>query len=423
MKKVVQGAKKLFFRLVSGGCLPGLLLAVILIVPTVCQPAHAARYAAIVVESETGRILHARNPDKPVYPASLTKMMTLYLVFEALAQGRLSLDQKFKVSRQASRQPASRLGLKPGSHLSVREAILALVTKSANDVATVVGEALGNGSEKAFARMMTRKAKTLGMRRTQFRNASGIHDPRQQSTARDMSILARALLRDFPQYYSYFSTTKFRHGGRSYGNHNKLLKSYKGMDGIKTGYIRASGYNLAASAEREGDRLVAVVIGGKTSKKRNRQVARLLDKSFATLKARKARVQKVRPSKTNLARVNPSTSQTHPPVVRPQPRAQAIPSASGDPHYWSVQLGAFKKYTQALRLAHKVVDQLSNEADRARIHVLRLDQSTQSLYRSRLTGYNERQARAVCRKIKALGMECLLVVPDKKRRKLASAVP
>ena len=401
----------------------GLFLAAFLMILALNEPAHAARYAAIVVESESGRILHARNPDKPIYPASLTKMMTLYLMFEALAQGSLSLDDRLTVSARASRQPASRLGLKSGSSISVEHAILALVTKSANDVATVVGEALGHGSEKGFARIMTNKAKKLGMRRTMFRNASGIHDSLQKSTARDMSLLARALLRDFPQYYSYFSTTKFRHGGRSYGNHNKLLKSYKGMDGIKTGYIRASGYNLAASAERDGDRLIAVVIGGQTSSKRNRQMAKLLDQSFARLKARKLQARTTKAPRTYAVARSSSASQHYTPVTRPQPRAVVTPAGLSDTHYWSVQLGAFKKYTQALRLAHNVVDQLSDEAERRRIHITRLHQSAQSLYRSRLIGYNERQAKAVCRKIKALGMDCLPVVPGKRQRKLASIAP
>ncbi|MDJ0981468.1 MAG: serine hydrolase [Kiloniellales bacterium] len=241
-----------------------------------------AKYASVVIDAETGEVLHAKNSNTRNYPASLVKMMTLYMVFDALEKRKLKLNQGLRVSRRAAGMPPSKLGLRRGQTIRVKEAILALVTKSANDVAVVVAEAIG-GTESQFARKMTKKARKLGMKRTTFRNASGLPNRRQLSTARDMATLARALIRDFPQYYHFFATQKFKYRGRTYRNHNKLLRTYSGADGIKTGYIRASGYNLVASSVRNGRRVIAVVFGGKTSRSRNRHTATLLDRGFKRL--------------------------------------------------------------------------------------------------------------------------------------------
>ncbi len=254
-----------------------LLLAALLLVPS--DAAQARRYASIVVDADTGEVLHARHPNRQAYPASLTKMMTLYMVFEALEKGKLQVNQRLPVSKRAASMPPSKLRLKRGSSIAVKDAILALVTKSANDVAVVVAEALG-GSESNFAKMMTRRARELGMTRTVFRNASGLPNSKQLSTASDMAKLAQALLRDFPVRYRYFATRSFKYNGRSYRNHNNLLKNYKGTDGIKTGYTHASGYNLAASAVRANKRLIAVVFGGKTARSRDRHMHKLLNKAF-----------------------------------------------------------------------------------------------------------------------------------------------
>ncbi len=259
-----------------------LCCALVVAAMTLFVPQAHARYASIVIEAGTGRVIHAVNADTRKYPASLTKMMTLYMVFDALDKGKLKLGQRLQVSKRATQMPPSKLGLKRGKSITVKNAVLALVTKSANDVAVVIAEALG-GTESQFARQMTDRARTLGMTRTTFRNASGLPNSRQKSTARDMSILASALLRQFPEYYHYFSTTRFSYRGRVYGNHNRLLKSYEGMDGIKTGYIRASGFNLVASAKRNGRRLIGVVFGGKSSRSRDRHMAKLLNRSFGEL--------------------------------------------------------------------------------------------------------------------------------------------
>ncbi len=241
-----------------------------------------AKYASIVIDAESGEVLYAKNSNTRNHPASLVKMMTLYMVFDALEKRKLKLNQGLRVSRRAAGMPPSKLGLRRGQTIRVKEAILALVTKSANDVAVVVAEAIG-GTESQFAQKMTKKARQLGMKRTTFRNASGLPNRRQLSTARDMATLAKALIRDFPQYYHYFGTKKFKFRGRTYRNHNKLLRTYAGADGIKTGYIRASGYNLVASSVRNGRRVIAVVFGGKTSRSRNRHTATLLDRGFKRL--------------------------------------------------------------------------------------------------------------------------------------------
>ena len=199
-----------------------------------------------MIEEKTGRVLFSRNADKKLYPASLTKIMTLYLLFEEVAQGRLSMKSKLPVSRVAASRSPSKLYLQPGSSISVEDAILALVTKSANDVATVVSEAL-SGTEREFAKRMTRKARSLGMINTTFKNASGLPNRAQKSTARDMARLGVAIRRDFPQFYHYFSRTSFSYKGRKFGNHNKLLRQFDGTDGIKTGYTHASGFNLVAA--------------------------------------------------------------------------------------------------------------------------------------------------------------------------------
>lgn len=245
-------------------------------------PCAAREYSALVVEPESGQVLYEKYANELRHPASITKIMTLYLVFEALERGDITLNTPFEVSRNAVLRPPSRLGLKPGESISVEDAILALVTRSANDVATVIAENLG-GSEAAFAEMMTAKARSLRMRDTLFRNASGLPDPQQVTTAWDMYRLAKSLLQDFPRYYPYFSTLRFYYQGRSFDNHNHLMETYPGMDGIKTGFINASGFNLVASAKRGGRRLVGVIFGGPSARGRDEHMRDILDDGFAQL--------------------------------------------------------------------------------------------------------------------------------------------
>jgi D-alanyl-D-alanine carboxypeptidase len=264
-------------------------LAAAIAVTAVAAPAEAARrkargpagggygppYAAMVVDANTGKTLYAENEDALRHPASITKVMTLYLLFEQLDRGKLRLDSELTVSDFASRQAPTKLGLRPGSTIQVEDAIKGLVTKSANDAAVAIAENIA-GSEEAFAEMMTRKARELGMTRTVYHNASGLPDPAQVTTARDLVILGRAIQDRFPRYYPYFSTRSFAYRGSNIRNHNRLLGKIDGMDGIKTGYTRMSGFNLLTSVRTEGRHVVAVVLGGRSAAARDQQMASLL---------------------------------------------------------------------------------------------------------------------------------------------------
>ncbi|TDK48137.1 D-alanyl-D-alanine carboxypeptidase [Antarcticimicrobium luteum] len=242
-------------------------------------PARAAPYAAMVMDARTGEVLHARNADTRLHPASLTKMMTLYIAFEAVRNGEISMDTMVRVSQNAAAEPPSKLGLKAGQKIALRYLVRAAAVKSANDAATAIGEAI-SGSEAAFARRMTRTAKALGMTRTTFRNAHGLTENGHLSTAHDMTILGRHLLYDFPEYYNLFSRKSTSAGIKTVTSHNRILNTYKGADGIKTGYTRAAGFNLVASAQRGDERVIATVFGGKSSSSRNAKVAELLDLGF-----------------------------------------------------------------------------------------------------------------------------------------------
>jgi D-alanyl-D-alanine carboxypeptidase len=408
------------------------LAALALVVAAALSPAGGAqaRYAAIVVDYDTGRVLHETNADTRNYPASLAKMMTLYLVFEALERGDLSLDQKLTVSRRAAGMPAAKLGLKRGQTISVKNAILALVTKSANDAAVVVAEALA-GKETKFALRMTKKARALGMKRTSFRNASGLPNRRQLSTARDMATLARALIRHFPKHYKLFSTKDFVYKGRRHRNHNRLLRKYAGADGIKTGYIRASGFNLAASVSRNGRRLIAVVFGGKTPRSRDRHIAKLLDRGFAELAS--AGPDKIpappprKPSFALAADFAPATEIT--PHVRaivpkgPRPKqAEAVEIGSAekpvpDPS-WGIQVGAYYRYKPAKRAAVAAAERLPGLLDETRVMITHIKGQRGRIYRSRLVGLTEAKARTACRRLEKAKVDCLVV---RVRRKLALA--
>jgi len=246
--------------------------------PAIARPV----YEAILLDVQTGQVLSELNGDVSTPPASLTKMMTLYLTFEALKQGRLRLDQTLPVSDYAASRAPSKLGLKPGEAVSVQDLILGVVTKSANDAAVVLAEALG-GSEAAFAQEMNSRARQLGMNSTVYYNASGLPDPNQHTSARDIARLSLALYQEFPEECRFFSTRLFVFRGQQLRNHNHLLESYPGLDGIKTGFVDASGFDLAASAVRDGRRLIGVVMGGHSAASRDRQMAALLDQGFADI--------------------------------------------------------------------------------------------------------------------------------------------
>ncbi|MDX2103988.1 MAG: D-alanyl-D-alanine carboxypeptidase family protein [Alphaproteobacteria bacterium] len=411
-------------------------------------PPVEARTASLVMDAATGEILHASNPDLQLFPASLTKMMTIYLAFEAVRDRKLSWESRLPVSAYAASMSPTKLGLSPGERITLEDAVLGLMTKSANDAAVVVAEALA-GSEAQFARLMTQKARRLGMGRTQFQNASGLPDPGQVSTARDMGVLGRALIRDFPTYYPMFATRGFTHEGRWHGNHNALLGTYAGADGIKTGFIRASGYNLVASAQRGNRRLIGVVFGGQSSAQRNQTMMRLLDRGFggdfedrpppasAAVAQRSddrrggqgdgegARI--VRTAMATPAVVTPpqrraATPPAAPvaarpvapaPAARPQPAPAATPARGAAPAAarggWAIQVGAFAREPAARAAATNAQRQARLPAGQVQVTEVRTGGA--NLFRARVAGLSEGEARAACRSLERERMTCAVSSP------------
>jgi D-alanyl-D-alanine carboxypeptidase len=353
--------------------------------------AAAAVHAAIVVDAASGAVLYRRNAAVRTHPASLTKMMTLYLLFEALERGDVAPDTAFAVSRHAAAQAPTKLGLRPGETIKIRHLIAALVTKSANDAAVTVAEGLA-GSESRFAERMTRTARRLGMRGTRFANASGLPAKRQYTTARDMALLSLALLRDHPRRYRHFATRAFAWRGRTHLNHNHLLTSFKGMDGIKTGFINASGFNLAASAVRGGRRYVAVVMGGDSARARDRRVAALLEDAFAGRLGGGGGVLMAASDEA----VDGGTG------GRLAAAAAAIPPA----RRWRIEVGAFASRRAALRAARKAAVSLRGTQ---RVEIVRPRGSR--TYRSRLARFARNEARAACRQLRRHGIGCTPVAP------------
>lgn len=373
----------------------------------------SARYASIVVEAKTGRILHAVNAETKNYPASLTKIMTLFMTFEAIKKGTLQLQQKLPISRTAEGRSPSKLGLRRGETITVENAIKALVTKSANDVATILAEAMG-GTERKFARLMTDRAHALGMNDTTFKNASGLPNRSQLSTAKDMAILARAVLYGHPKMYRHFARESFTYKGRTYRSHNRLMSRYQGMDGIKTGYIRASGFNLVASAQRGGKRVIAVVFGGKTSKARDRRVASLLDDGFAALqtvvassgKLRNLPVSPVRAKYKAVDQTKEANVASRTPLPPP-----AVNPASGQIRSWAIQVGAYNRYAPAhlavTRAARAVPSLLGNK-----FQIVRQRSKTRrglQIYKARLLVPSESNARNSCRALKRRKIDCMVI--------------
>ncbi len=303
---------------------------------TTASSSYSPAYAAIVIDANSGSILHSAHADATRHPASLTKIMTLYMLFERLDSGKLSLDSRLRVSEHAADQSPTKLGLREGSTITVEDAIKGMVTRSANDAAVVVAENLA-GSEEEFARQMTRKARALGMTNTTYRNASGLPDTAQVTTARDQATLGRAIQERFPRYYKYFSTRSFTFRGQRIGNHNRLLGKVEGVDGIKTGYIRASGFNLVTSVKRDGRHVVAVVLGGASAGARDARMRALLAQHVEKASTRKTapmiaeapardapapRAAAARQDSTVAARFEMASA-----ASKPVPARQAAPSA------------------------------------------------------------------------------------------------
>jgi D-alanyl-D-alanine carboxypeptidase len=379
--------------------------------------ASEPKYAAIVVDATSGEVLYAKRADSPRYPASITKVMTLYLAFEALAAGRIKLDDPVVVSPRAAAQAPTKLGLKAGESLTVEQAMLALATKSANDIAVALAETLG-GTESRFAAMMTLRARELGMTQTRFVNASGLPDSRQISTARDLAILSRAVMRDYPQYYSLFSTRNFTFRGTSMRNHNGMLSSVPGVDGIKTGYTNASGYNIAVSAVRDNRRLITVVLGAPSTAARNQNAEQLLLTGFNVINRRNngeviTVAQTIFEPEPMNAISRPSYQQgdsdiqlTSAPAPEAAPRPKAEGAARGGA--WIVQVGAFKSKADASEQLGFVTKRFGpHVANAKRLPPDKLG----GTYRARFTGFTEASAKQACSAMKAKRLDCMVVRP------------
>ncbi len=408
----------------------------------VANPAVSGKASYLILDAASGRELASDRPDELRHPASLTKLMTIYLTFSALDSGRLSLGDALPVSVTALNAPPTKMGLAPGGKVNVRDATMALVTRSANDAAVVLAEALG-GDEATFAQLMTQKARQLGMSSTVFRNASGLPNREQVTTARDLSKLAYALMRDFPHYYAVFSVQSYNYRGRTLVNHNRMLGSYEGADGLKTGYTAASGFNLVMSAMRDNRRLIGVVMGGDSAGQRDREMADLMDRGFATAQAMRlsAWTSPRRPPSARYAAANfdpsltiPETTphlavaKTEPAPIAPSPVQTASteqrvagpatpPPAQGSVApsgpaigSWVIQVGSFGD-SQAAQLAlERASSALPNTLrSSAAAAVDEVQMASKTFHRARLTNLSQAQAVDGCKRLEKHKIYCAAI--------------
>ena len=430
--------------------------AVVALALSVAVSAQAyAGYASIVMDAKTGDVLQEVNADTLNYPASLTKIMTLYVAFDAIKGGRLTLHKAMRVSEHAAAQSPTKLGLRPGQSIKVVDAVFALITKSANDAAVVLAEEIG-GTEWEFARMMTAKAAELGMTSTVFRNASGLPDAEQVSTARDLARLSQALIQNHPEYYGYFATQAFSYDGRLLESHNRFMKGYPGADGIKTGFIRASGFNLAGSAVRNGRRLISVVMGGETARWRDLHMAALLDRGFGSEDGsalvasasnenptagegeERPRIIWHTPSAAGIQQAaftpdaKPTARASDLGVMKvpadPKPTGQAgeiglikkgltrsaAPAAAPEPEPkggWTIQVGVFAEKDNARKIAEQALD-IADLPSSAKIGVSAVKQRGKQVYRARLTGISRSVAIDACKKLEKRKRDCMAFDSD-----------
>ncbi len=449
-----------------------MVIALCLLSFLINTPAAIAKpqFSAITVDARTGAILFSDNPDGLRHPASLTKMMTLYVLFQDLKAGRINRNTQFRVSARASAMAPSKLGLRAGMTITVDEAIKALVTKSANDAAATIAENLG-GTESNFAARMTRVARTIGMSRSSFHNASGLPNPDQYTTARDMATLGLRLMRDFPQYYPYFRITEFNFHGRTIRTHNRLVQNYAGTDGIKTGYVAAAGYNLVTSTRRGNKRLVGVVLGARSASSRGVYMMRMLESKFAQAKegvtvaalagsskgvinpisSASASANAQIPSQDEKAQLaiaaasaaddqasdedqadTAPTASVTPKVIeaslapldgkkKPNGRLPfAVKSVSAEPNTlqdsitqsWNIQIGAYPDKQQAqaklTALRGKAIASLEGKS----AYTISIQKSGTTVYRARFAGFDAATAKKACAKIVSMGEKCVAVSPQ-----------
>ena len=457
-----QSKSNFVFRLAAVPSLALRLAALIgLAVALGTTPASAnSKYAGIVIDAKTGKTLYAHDADQQRYPASLTKMMTLYMIFEALEHGKVRLDTRVKFSANAAAEQPTKIGIGAGKSVTIEQIIYSLVTKSANDAATAVGEHLG-GSEAKFAKMMTAKARSLGMSSTTFRNAHGLPNSGQVTTARDMARLGIALREHYPRQYKYFSTRSFKLGGNTFGNHNRLLGTVRGVDGIKTGYIRASGFNLVTSVVDRDRSIVAVVMGGRTGASRNAQMKDLISRYLLKASTRgggnliaRGAVSNMQVAGLELPKVGPIPERRHegdarialayaaptpapvigrealakslqaqkiaipipaPALVPPMPvdtgaagSIDPVTTAStGAMSGWMIQIGALPDRDAALKLLASAQDKGGNALSGAAPFTMTYAANNEQLYRARFGGFDgQASAASACKALEKKGFAC-----------------
>jgi D-alanyl-D-alanine carboxypeptidase len=435
------------------------------------SPALAAKFSSVVVDARTGAVISGDDIDGRRYPASLTKMMTLYIVFQDLKAGRIKLSTPLKVSRRAAGMSPSKLYLKPGSTITVEQTIKALVVKSANDAAATVGENLGRGSEAAFAQRMTRVARSIGMSRTTFKNASGLPNPAQVTTARDMATLGLRLMRDFPQYYPYFRSTSFVYKGRVVNGHNRLVGRFPGTDGIKTGYTNASGFNLVTSTKRDGKRVVGVVLGARSSGTRNAHMMTIIARAMPKAKSGNTVAAVAGSSKGIINPLeknkNTAVAETSQPEVLPdqdkdllaavaaeaavdtkeeegesadgphvleakleEPDAEAATPAkklpfavkpasnksaeeTGSlPDTFTVQIGAFKNQKDAQTTLGNMRAAVGKDMKGKDAYTIAVKKNGKTTYRVLISGFSEKSAKQSCAKASKMGKACAVLNPQ-----------
>ncbi|MEO1702048.1 MAG: D-alanyl-D-alanine carboxypeptidase family protein [Pseudomonadota bacterium] len=399
------------------------------------SPAHAnSKYAGIVIDAKTGKTLYNYRGDNKRFPASLTKMMTVYMMLEAMEQGKLSRSTRIQISPHAASMVPSKLGIRAGGSLTAEHAIYALVTKSANDVAAAVAEHLG-GTESGFARMMTAKARQLGMKSTVFKNASGLPNSQQVTTARDMARLGLALREHYPAQYKYFSTRSFTYGKSTYRNHNRLLGRIKGVDGIKTGYTRASGFNLVSSVQADGRSIVAVVLGGRTGASRNAQMEKLIREYLPRASKRGAGNLIAKNGSTsfksvaNLATLSPSrlpdpyknlrpqmrtddltiASAYAPTPKRPSVAVDAITTATTNPRTgWVIQIASLETRGEAMAYLNNAQSTAPSILGVRQAFIEQFDKNGVRYHRARFAGFNSKSdAWGACEQLKKHNYACL----------------
>lgn len=350
---------------------------------SLCLPAvsHAIpkNSASFMIDVDAGRVMSSVNATEKMYPASLTKVMTLYITFTAIENGILRWDDMLNVSRTAAGRSPSKLGIPAGSKISVKDAVMALIVLSANDCATVLAENIGY-TEANFAETMTKVAHELGMYDTTFKNASGLPNRAQQTTAKDMGVLAAAMYRHFPQYYHLFSAQQFKFNGKTYTGHNDILKTFKGADGMKTGFTNAAGFNIITSAEREGKRVIAVTMGHKTAKERDKKVSDMMERGLNNLIAGNYKYQE---------------------------KGKGIVAENEDKNF-SIQLGSFSNYAKARKYAVEINRKYVKMA-KNNIEIEAVKSHHAIIYRSKIMGFAQIEAKKTCNDLKKANKSCIVV--------------